>query len=55
MAYCLNSLGANQRLLIQSSIAFSASFLGTWNGSTPSTASRAGASWTSSRWMGVAQ
>src|ERR687898_1990969 len=53
--YFLNSLGANQRLSIQSSIAFLAVEWSTWNGSTPSTARRSGASCTSSRWIGVAQ
>ena len=53
--YFLNSFGANQRLLIHLSMASLAVVSSTWNGSTPSTARRAGASWTSSRWIGVAQ
>ena len=48
-------VGANQRPLIHASRWARAVFSSTRNGSTPSTGSRAGASWTSSRWIGVAQ
>ena len=53
--YFLNSVGANQRLSIHLRMAAFAVLSSTWKGRTPSTASREGASWMSSRWMGVAQ
>src|SRR5256885_7735773 len=53
--YFLNSLGENQRLFTQLSTSSRALRSSTWNGRTPSTARRAGASCTSSRWIGVAQ
>jgi hypothetical protein len=53
--YFLNSFGANQRLLIHFSTTSRATGSATWNGSTASTGSRLGASWMSSRWIGVAQ